>query len=89
MVGHDFLLLHTAVVLQGDDNWVIGRLGGEQTENKEEKAYRACADGCVIILDITGYLTHLKRILLDGSDGVFEEDLGGECVAVVDHWLIV
>lgn len=28
-------------------------------------------------------------MLIDGSDGVFEEDLRGECVAVVDHWLIV
>lgn len=26
VVGHDFLLLHAAVVLQGEDNRVIGRL---------------------------------------------------------------
>ena len=26
-------------------------------------------------------------MLLDGSNGVLEEDLGGECVSVVYYWL--
>lgn len=90
VLGHDFLLLHTAVVLQGEDHWVVGRLETtrQKTKNSGKKKKKSlCTECCWIIYD-TGYQTHLKGILLDGFDHIFEEDLRSECVAVVDHWLI-
>lgn len=33
VAGHDFLLLHAAVVLQGEDDWVIRCLLDDDTEN--------------------------------------------------------
>lgn len=88
VLGHDFLLLHAAVVLQREDHRVVGRLGCDT----EEKKIFAGNLHTINTLDMTHcYVTHthLKRILLDGFDRIFEEDLRGECVAVVNHRLIV
>ena len=60
----------------------------DDTENTGKKSYTEYLCMCYDT-SITGYLTHLKGIVLDGLDRIFEEDLGGECVAVVDHRLIV
>ena len=57
-------------------------------DDTERKSYTEYLSPCYDTR-ITGYLTHLKGIVLDGLDCIFEEDLRGECVAVVDHRLIV
>ncbi len=51
VVGHDFLLLHTAVVLQGEDHWVIRRLGMTKQKTQRRK----------ITLSTNGYVMIVMR----------------------------
>lgn len=85
MVRHDFLLLHAAVVLQGEDDRVIGSLTVK--ERKELTEGGVCRR--TPWWTLPGRERHLEGVFLDGFDGVLEEDVRGEGVAVVDLRLVV
>lgn len=51
MLGHDGLLIHVTVVLQGKNNWIIRCLGGEK--NQKKKGYRNQFKGKLMLPKIT------------------------------------
>lgn len=66
MVRHDFLLLHAAVVLQGEDDRVIRSLMvKERKQLTEGWGWQT----------LPGGEPHLEGVFLDGFDDVLEENL--------------
>lgn len=77
---HDALLLQAAVVLQGQDDGVGGRLGSKsRLGGWPPLASPSSPPG----------RGHLEGVVPDGPQRVAEENLGGERVAVIDDGLLV
>lgn len=97
-MGHELLLVHTAVVLQGQDHWVLRRLEKQRNqsfgegeaqplqnhtnENRNGKYGQSSPTGVI-------YVTYFEGVVFDSFDDISEEHFGCECVAVVNNRLAV
>lgn len=82
MVGHEFLLVHRAMVLQRQDDWILGGLE-EQRGSNEDLNQQQNAEMREI------KLSHFEGVVFDGFDDVPEEHFGGDGVTMVDNRLAV
>lgn len=85
VVGHELLLVHAAVVLQGQDHWVVGCLHEEKSWSSEFLLQSYDSEE----MRIQSHLTYSEGVVFNGFDNVSEEHFGGESVAVVNNRLSV
>lgn len=96
-MGHKLLLVHGAVVLQGQDHWVVRRLGKQRRKQSLSDDEARPLNGRMIDISslihpaarVTQYLTYFEGVLFDGFDDVSENHFGCECVAVVNNRLSI